>query len=121
MSSYTGGVSDSRNSSYFLGKLNGTSMASPQVCGVLACALEQNPHWNQTQAKQYILNVAASNQLTVTGGGPTDIRDTQGTANKFLYYRKDRPDTGVSIPRANQGARPSAGAVYPRPKIYRFG
>lgn len=121
MSSYTGGVSDSRNSSYFLGKLNGTSMASPQVCGVLACALEQNPHWNQTQAKQYILNVAASNQLTVTSGGPADIRDTQGAANKFLYYRKDRPDTGVSIPRANQGVRPSVGAVYPRPKIYRFG
>jgi len=121
MSSYTGGVSDSRNGSYFLGKLNGTSMASPQVCGVLACALEQNPHWNQTQAKQYILNVAASNQLTVTSGGPADIRDTQGTANKFLYYRKDRPDTGVSIPRANQGVRPSVGAVYPRPKIYRFG
>jgi hypothetical protein len=96
-------------------------MASPQVCGVLACALEQNPHWNQTQAKQYILNIAASNQLTVTNGGPTDIRDTQGAANKFLYYRKDRPDTGVSIPRANQGVRPSAGAVYPRPKIYRFG
>jgi hypothetical protein len=121
ISSLTSGVSDARNGSYFLGKYNGTSMASPQVCGVLACALEQNPQWNQEQAKAYITGIAKTDQLVVTSGGPADIRDTQGTPNKFLYYRKDRPITGLSIPRDTQGVRPSTGQVWPRPKIYRFG
>lgn len=121
ISSLTSGVSDARNPTYFLGKYNGTSMASPQVCGVLACALEQNPHWNQEQAKAYITGIAKIDQLVVTSGGPADIRDIQGTPNKFLYYRKDRPQTGLSIPRDAQGVRPSTGQVWPRPKIYRFG
>ena len=115
------GVSDARNGSYLLGKYSGTSMASPQVCGVLTCALEQNPHWNQEQAKSYILGIAKSDQLTGTNGGPADIRDLQGAPNLFLYYRKERPETGLSIPRNNQNARPATGQVWPRPKIYRFG
>jgi len=121
ISSLTSGVSDARNGSFFLGKFSGTSMASPQVCGVLACALEQNPHWNQEQAKAYITGIAKVGQLVTTAGGPADIRDIQGAPNKFLYYRKDRPETGLSIPRDTQGVRPNFGQVWPRPKIYRFG
>jgi subtilisin family serine protease len=64
------GVGDARNGSYLVGKYSGTSMASPQVCGVLTCALEQNPHWNQEQAKAYILGIAKADQLTETNGGP---------------------------------------------------
>ncbi len=120
LSAFTSGVSDSRNGSYYLAKLNGTSMASPQVCGVLACALEQNPHWNQVQAKAYITGVAKSNQVLATTGGPTDIRDIQGAPNLYLYYKNDRPETGQQVPKNVQGIRPTTGAVYPRPKIYRF-
>ena len=40
MSALPSGVQDPRNGSYFVGKFSGTSMASPQVCGVLDCALE---------------------------------------------------------------------------------
>jgi hypothetical protein len=115
------GVGDGRNGTYLLGKYSGTSMASPQVCGVLTCALEQNPHWNQEQAKAYILGIAKADQLTGTNGGPADIRDLQGAPNLFLYYRKERPETGLSIPRNNQNVRPDTGQVWPRPKIYRFG
>jgi hypothetical protein len=121
MSSYLSGVSDSRNSSHLLGKISGTSMASPNVCGVLACALEQNPHWNQTQAKAYITGIATQDQITNTSGGPADIRDLQGAPNKYLYYKKERPDTGTMVPRVAQGTRPSTGMVFPRPRIYRFG
>jgi hypothetical protein len=121
ISSYTGGVSDSRNGSYSVGKLSGTSMASPQVCGVLACALESNPHWNQRQAKQYITSIAKQNQITATTGGPADVRDLQGAPNLFLYYKRTRADTGVTVPKNDQGARPSSGMAWPRPKIYRFG
>lgn len=119
ISSYTGGVSDSRGSG-LVGKLSGTSMASPQVCGVLACALEQNPHWKQEQAKAYITGIAKTNQITDTNGGPADYRDLQGAPDKFLFYRKERPDTGTTVPKQATGARPASGALFPRPRIYRF-
>jgi hypothetical protein len=119
ISSYPSGVSDSRGSG-FLAKLSGTSMASPQVCGVLACALENNPHWKQEQAKAYITGVAKSGQMSGSAGGPADYRDLQGAADKYLYYRKDRADTGTMVPKLAQGVRPTSGATWPRPRIYRF-
>jgi hypothetical protein len=119
ISALPNGVSDSRNSSFFLGKFSGTSMASPQVCGVLACALEQNPHWRQEQAKAYITGIAKQNQITDTNGGPSDFRDLQGAPDKYLFYKKERPDTGQTVPKNSPGPRPSSGVVYPRPKIYR--
>jgi len=121
ISSYTGGVSDIRNASFLVGKISGTSMASPQVCGVLACALEQNPHWNQIQAKQYITGVAKQNQITATTGGPADFTDLQGAPNKYLYYKRTRADEGITVPKNDQGTRPTSGQAWPRPKIYRFG
>ena len=119
ISALPSGVSDSRNSSFFLGKFSGTSMASPQVCGVLACALEQNPHWRQEQAKAYITGIAKQNQITDTNGGPSDFRDLQGAPDKYLFYKKERPDTGQTVPKNSPGPRPTSGVVYPRPKIYR--
>ena len=118
ISTFPSGVSDSRGSG-FLGKLSGTSMASPQVCGVLACALEQNPHWRQEQAKAYITGIAKQNQITDTSGGPSDLRDLQGAPDKYLFYKKERPDSGQTVPKNAPGPRPTSGAVYPRPKIYR--
>jgi hypothetical protein len=119
ISSYNSGISDSRNASFLVGKISGTSMASPQVCGVLACALEQNPHWNQVQAKAYITGIAKQGQLTATSGGPTDGTDLQGAPNKYLYYKKERSLTGLTVPKNSPGARPAAGLVYPRIKIYK--
>lgn len=118
ISTYPSGVGDSRGSG-FLGKLSGTSMASPQVCGVLACALEQNPHWRQEQAKAYITGIAKQGQITDTTGGPADLRDLQGAADKYLFYKKERQDLGLAVPKNSPGARPTVGVLYPRPKIYR--
>jgi hypothetical protein len=121
ISTYLSGASDARNASYFFGKINGTSMASPQVCGVLACALEVYPNMTQTQAKAYILGIAKVNQLTVTAGGPTDIRDTQGAANLFLYYKKERETLGSVSPKLDYQIRPNTGSVYPRTRIRKYG
>jgi len=121
ISSYLSGAADPRNASYYFGKINGTSMASPQVCGVLACALEVYPNMTQAQAKSYILGIAKANQLTVTSGGATDIRDTQGTANLFLYYRKERESSGHVFPKINYQARPSSGVAYPRTQLRKYG
>lgn len=117
------GASDSRSggTTYYFGKKSGTSMASPQVCGVLACALEQNPNWNQVQAKEYLLSIAKENQIIATTGGPADLRDLQGSENLYLYYQRTRPDQGITVPKLAQGRRPTSGLAWPRPKIYRFG
>lgn len=119
ISSLPSGINDPRNGSYFLGKFSGTSMASPQVCGVLACALEIYPNMDQTQAKAYILAYAKSDQLIATSGGAVDGQDLQGAANLFLYYYKERAVNGNTFPKINYKPRPSTGAVYPRPRIRR--
>lgn len=118
ISSYTGGISDPRGSG-FIGKISGTSMASPQVCGVIACALEIYPEMNQERAKEYITAIAKSNQLTATSGGPTDGQDLQGAPNLYLYYKKEREADGSVFPKINYKPRPSSGAVWPRPRIKR--
>jgi len=119
ISSLPSGINDPRSGSYFLGKFSGTSMASPQVCGVLACALEVYPNMNQAQAKAYILAYAKSLQLVDSHGGATDGQDLQDAPNLFLYYYKERAVTGNTFPKINYKPRPSTGSVYPRPRIRR--
>lgn len=113
------GTNDPRNSSFKIGKYSGTSMASPQVAGVLACALEVYPRMTQEEAKAYILAYAKSNQLTDTNGGPTDGQDLQGAADKFLYYYKERATSGNTFPKINFKQRPATGSIYPRTRIRR--
>ena len=82
-------VLDARNSSYYVGKLSGTSMASPQVTGLLACLLEKVPTINQATAMQVTTStygLAASGQIPSTTGGPTDYFDLQGAPNLHLAY-----------------------------------
>ena len=92
-------------------------MASPQVCGVLACALEIYPNMTQEEAKAYITAYAKENQLTTSNGGPTDGQDLQGAPNLFLFYHKEREESGNIFPRRTTRQRPASGAVYPRQKI----
>ena len=114
-------ANDTRDTSYYLTKKTGTSMASPQVTGVLACLAETWPRLSQPQALTYIQNRAKTNQITAGTGGPSDFTDLQGSANRFLYFYKERPAEGQVGPKVNQGNRPSTGLAWPRPKIYRYG
>ena len=118
-SSGFGSSPDPRDSNFELIKLSGTSMASPQVCGVLACALEVYPNMKQEEAKAYILGYAKANQLLVSNGGPTDGADLQGSPNLFLFYPKERPVTKDVFPKKNYKQRPNSGRVYPRLRIRR--
>jgi hypothetical protein len=120
MSAYNfGGTSDPRNSSYQINKISGTSMASPQVCGVLACVLEQYPDLNQEKSLEYLTHYSKKDQMTDTNGSYTDFTSLQGASNRYLFYHKERPDEGLAYPKINYKIRPSLGMVYPRPKIKR--
>jgi hypothetical protein len=87
-------VIDARNSNYYVAKLSGTSMASPQVCGVLACALEITPTMNQAAALTYITQNAGINQIPTTTGGVTDPYDLLGAANLYLAVPPNLKSTG---------------------------
>jgi hypothetical protein len=116
-----GGTYDYRNASKFITKYNGTSMASPQVTGVLACALELYPTMNQVAAVSYIEGTAKLNQMANTSGGPDDFTSLQGSVNRYLYYSREHQDDGQVFPKQNVGVRQATGQVYPRPRIYSYG
>ncbi len=82
MSSYInkGSAVQLGSTGYYFNKLNGTSMASPQVAGVLACWLGKDPTTygarntkvNQTDAITFIENYQRSD-ITDWGGGLTNL------------------------------------------------
>jgi hypothetical protein len=114
-------VADPRNSAYNFGKKSGTSMASPQVAGVIACLAEQRPRMTQIEARDYIVSFAKTGQITATSGGVADYTDLNGASNRYLYYVKERPEVGQVSPTVNQGTRPARGMVFPRNKIFKYG
>ena len=76
------------DSNYKIAKISGTSMASPQVCGVLALFLQVNPHATAEDCKRFLANnsQAVMDIGTGTGTDYTDNTSTQGGANRFLYF-----------------------------------
>jgi hypothetical protein len=95
-------------------KYSGTSMAAAQVTGLLALALEKYPGMTQEDARNYIISYAKNNKLTVTTGGYNDSTSLQGGNNKFAFYYKERPDTGITVPKFKEWLRPLTGLVFPR-------
>jgi len=117
----TSGVPDSRNLAFHNIKYSGTSMASPQVCGVLACVLETWPRMTPADALAYIYQTAKLGQMTSGNGGPTDNTDLQGSVNRYLAQQLERPFNGLVGPKSDFGLRPTTGQAWPRTKIYRYG
>ena len=56
LSPYNTGHSDPRNTDFNNGYLNGTSMAAPNTCGVIACYLESNPSATRADARDWLFN-----------------------------------------------------------------
>lgn len=116
---HSGGVFDSRSPLFRISKYNGTSMASPQVCGVLACLLEVYPSFTQNDVLDYLNKTSKYNQITDTNGSYNDVFSLQGSSNRYLYYNKERAETGTTWPKLNYLPRPSSGRLYPRVKVRR--
>lgn len=120
-SAYTSGATDPRDRAYYQYKISGTSMASPQVCGMVASALELYPRWQQQDAKTWVLDSCASDQLTAGSGGPTDFTDLQGGDNLYMTMPTLVPTEGQVVPTQTYGNPPSSGQVYPRTRIFIYG
>ena len=81
----TGAVADPRNSAYHLNKLGGTSMACPQVTGMLACVLQARPNMTIAEAKAFIAEHSVKNALQVSGAeNYSNQRSLQGGNNRIL-------------------------------------
>ena len=88
----TNAVPDPRNSSYYLNKVSGTSMACPQVTGVLACFLQARPSATAADCLAWLienstLNALNENPSGLPGGGATYTNNyyLQGGNNRVLH------------------------------------
>jgi len=126
-------ITDTRDENYYVNKLNGTSMASPQVAGLLACAAEVLGHMDQTDAHKIINKNSSSNILYTEpwNGGIypstsfTSPYGLQGANNLYLKHRYERNLSGAIHPKMDyndQDYNTSPDKImYPRPRIRRKG
>ena len=91
-------ANDPRDTAYKLGSISGTSMASPQVCGLLACLAEQEPNITQSEAMQYVTtrSVKLGQLFNQQPSSPETIVSTVTIANidggnRYLINGVDRP------------------------------
>lgn len=84
----TAAVADTRNTSYYLNKVSGTSQACPHVTGVLACLKQKFPTYTSTQLLTLLTTNARNGALdedAAAGTGYENFFNLQGGANKYLY------------------------------------
>jgi len=87
-SSSTDAVQDPRNSNFYLNKLSGTSMACPQVTGVLACFLQARPTATAADCLAWLIENSTKNALNENSSGGTGYSNNfylQGGNNRILY------------------------------------
>ena len=89
------------NASFKQTNISGTSMAAPQVAGVLALYLQVNPNTTPAQAKDWLVNNAGTAILnTGTGNDWTNNRSLKGGDAKVLFnkFNKSEPTIIQNVP-----------------------
>jgi subtilisin family serine protease len=84
------------DSNYNLMKISGTSMAAPQVVGMLACILEAYPTMTPAQAKTWLINNSVSGKIYDTGTSTSynTAYSLVGGNNRYLYNPFNRAIDG---------------------------
>ena len=114
-----GGLNDTK---YTLGSANyfypisGTSMASPQVAGVIACLASGKDRFTQDDAIGYIQQNSKTGDMTfdVSGGGFNDSSARGGSPNRYLLAKNPRPEAGQL---ATTVGKRFNGQTFPRRRI----
>ena len=75
------------DSNYNQAKYSGTSMAAPQMCGMIGCLLQAHPDWTPAQIKGYFESNAVAN-LNDTGNTDDYTTNTtiHGGPNRVAYF-----------------------------------
>lgn len=133
MSSYTSGVPDRRSGGFKLNKQGGTSMAAPQVTGVIACLLETYPNYTSNNVLQYLSSERGTtkDQILIQDSDPyytfniyasgstiwSSSVNLVSANNHYLYYYPEKPRNGSVYPKINMSIRPESGQVWPRTRL----
>jgi subtilisin family serine protease len=113
------------NSSFKIMSISGTSMASPNVAGMVAQLLQLYPVYTPEQIRALVMTNSTSGMLYTTGltTDYSNIRSLHGGRNRYAYLNPNalpesqRPTSGTVYPRLTYGTRPAVGLLYPRPRI----
>lgn len=85
-SSYvTQAVPDPRKAGFYLNKISGTSQATPQVSGYVACLLQLRPTLNVEQIKNFIFTHSLKHRLAEGTESWSNLYHLHGGANRYLY------------------------------------
>jgi len=120
LSSYgnTGGLNDSKYpaGNYFY-PINGTSMASPQLCGIAAILASGKDRFTNADVKRFLNDKSIVGDMTfdIGGGSYSDNTCRKGSPNKYLHVENPRPSSGFINPQ--KGER-STGLTFPRRNVY---
>lgn len=94
------------NSTYKITKISGTSMASPQVAGIVATMVESRPTWTPAKTLAWIQSNAYVNRLTETGTTTySDVQSLLGASNRFVRQPFNRGTVfSITTDTASNGA-----------------
>lgn len=98
--------------------IDGTSMASPQVCGVIACLATGKERFTNEDVRAYFDKTAKQDDMTFdnNGGGLDDPTCQQGSPNKYLLAVAERSTSGFIAP--PEKGRRTQGVTFPRRNMY---
>lgn len=84
---YVWGKNLTQDTSHKVCKISGTSMATPQVTGVLALYLSRYPKATLDQCKTWLATISKKNQIntTTTDNDWSNLRALLGGSNNYLY------------------------------------
>jgi subtilisin family serine protease len=109
MSAYSSGISDPRNSSFYVNHLSGTSMAAPNVTGVVSLYLESKPSANRVDVRSWLHRRAVVGVDTSVFRDDYTGDDAVGAGTSEAYWRgsynhlRDAPRKILFNPFANNG------------------
>ena len=97
--------------------IQGTSMASPQVCGVIACVASTKVRFTQKDAYGFLNQYSIYDDMTfdLASGGFDDSTCQFESPNKYLHIENPRKSVGYI--QDTRGDR-NTGLIYPRVSIY---
>ena len=115
------GTVDNRNSSYKIANFSGTSMASPQVAGILACVVGVYRDFTQADCLDYLISTSTRDQVYDSGSSnQDDFYNLMGAPNRYLHFRKERKWGGHVWPDMDRRLRnprsTSSRVAFPRMK-----